>query len=129
MKRLLLLILLAAPSSFADDVELLCKDILWSNYVANQLHVDIGNALITLTELDEKNQSYVKVLGHESITGDYLMLEVDKLSIYARNLSSKNKWVLNLDRYDGSIQIQKNDKDEDLVWVAEGQCNLANPRF
>ncbi len=57
------------------------------------------------------------------------MLEVDKLSIYARNLSSKNKWVLNLDRYDGSIQIQKNDKDEDLVWVAEGQCNLANPRF
>ena len=130
MKRLVLLLLMITTSSFGQDVDLLCKDMSWSNYKADQLNVDIGNVLITLTIEDETNRSYAKVLGVEFVAGDYLMIEVDKLSIFARNLSSKNELSLNLDRYDGTLSIQQWDEDKKkLVWLANGQCSPATSLF
>ena len=130
MKRLVLLLLMITTPSFGQDVDLLCKDMSWSNYKADQLNVDIGNVLITLTIEDETNRSYAKVLGVEFVAGDYLMIEVDKLSIFARNLSSKNELSLNLDRYDGTLSIQQWDEDKKkLVWLANGQCSPATSLF
>jgi len=130
MKRLVLLLLMITTPSFGQDVDLLCKDMSWSNYKADQLNVDIGNVLITLTVEDETNRSYARVLGFEFVAGDYLMIEVDKLSIFARNLSSKNEQSLNLDRYDGALSIQQWDEDKKkLVWLANGQCSPATSLF
>jgi hypothetical protein len=130
MKRLVLLLLMITTSSFGQDVDLLCKDMSWSNYKDDLLNVDIGNVLITLTIEDDTNRSYAKVLGSALVAGDYLMIEVNKLSIFARNLSSKNELSLNLDRYDGTLSIQQWDEDKNkLVWIAKGQCSPATSLF